>query len=339
MQLSLLATMAALIGKSARVPVVISIMGFGPNPEQLARLEHESALMADTLPPSPWLRVDPGAWGISADIMSMSRYVLGGAAVLSLARKLHPTYQALSRRTRSRLILQGFPPEQVVYISGSVDADRFHPDPARRAAASEGRRVIVCTTRLAYEKGVDVLLHAWGRMKRSLVEWPADLDPKLRIVGDGPLRKQLEKIAAELGIADSVEFLGWRMDTIDLLQHSWGFVLPSRWEGMPNALLEAMACGLPCVATRVSGSEDIIDDGVDGLLVEPEQPTELAEALRRVIQDTELAERLGHEARAKIVRDYQVVDVVEQCVALYRGLLRQAAGAPTLAAQKSGVDE
>jgi glycosyltransferase involved in cell wall biosynthesis len=149
----------------------------------------------------------------------------------------------------------------------------------------------------------------------------------------------MERIAAELGIVDSVEFLGWRTDIVDRLQQAWGFVLPSRWEGMPNALLEAMACGLPCIATRVSGSEDIIRDGVDGLLVEPEQPAELAEALRCVIQDTELAQRLGREGRAKVVRTYQLRHVVEQCVALYRCLLARDGGAVTSAAQRIGADE
>jgi len=90
---------------------------------------------------------------------------------------------------------------------------------------------------------------------------------------------------------------------------------------MPNALLEAMACGLPCVATRVSGSEDIISDGVNGLLVEPEQPAELAQALRRSIEDAELAQRLGREGRATVVRDYQLTTIVEQCLELYRRLL------------------
>jgi glycosyltransferase involved in cell wall biosynthesis len=140
-----------------------------------------------------------------------------------------------------------------------------------------------------------------------------------------------------LDITQSVEFLGERTDVVALLQRAWGFVLPSRWEGMPNALLEAMACGLPCIATRVSGSEDIISDGVDGLLVEPERPMELALALRCVIQDTELAQRLGREGRDKVVRDYQLIDVVERCVALYRRLLAQEASALQVAAQPRGV--
>jgi glycosyltransferase involved in cell wall biosynthesis len=131
----------------------------------------------------------------------------------------------------------------------------------------------------------------------------------------------MKHIVAELGIQDSVEFLGLRTDVVDLLQQSWGFVLPSRWEGMPNALLEAMACSLPCVATRVSGSEDIISNGVNGLLVEPERPAEMALALRSIIEDTNLVQQLGQEGYATVVRDYQLSTIVKQCLELYRHLL------------------
>ena len=112
-----------------------------------------------------------------------------------------------------------------------------------------------------------------------------------------------------------------RGDVRDLLAEAEVFVLPSRWEGMPNALLEAMACGLPCVATRVSGTEDILRDGENGLLVEPEQPEPLADALRRVLVDATLALRLGQAARATVVERYAVTRIVDQCLALYQSLL------------------
>jgi glycosyltransferase involved in cell wall biosynthesis len=95
-----------------------------------------------------------------------------------------------------------------------------------------------------------------------------------------------------------------------------------------------MACGLPCVATRVSGSEDIISDGVNGLLVEPEQPIALAKALRRLITDTELAQRLRQEARTTMLREYQLPVTVGQSVALYRHLL--ASTKISLAAAEGG---
>ena len=147
--------------------------------------------------------------------------------------------------------------------------------------------------------------------------------PKLLLVGEGPLRSQLERITQELGIQDSVEFLGLRRDVSDILQKSWGFVMPSRWEGMPNALLEAMACGLPSIATRVSGSEDIVLNKVNGLLVEPEQPAELAQALRLMIEDTDFAQRVGLEGRKTAANDFQLSTVVEKCIKLYWRLLKK----------------
>jgi len=103
---------------------------------------------------------------------------------------------------------------------------------------------------------------------------------------------------------------------------------------MPNALLEAMACGLPCIATRVSGSEDIVQDGINGLLIEPEQPEALAQAMRRVIEDSDFAAHLAQEARATILRDYQLSRVVEKCVELYQHALSHEAPSLPLALEE-----
>src|SRR5260370_10123311 len=283
--------------------------------------EHGAMLMADTLSETYFMKVEFKDWEVcEGDIGHLPRLPLG-KAMLNFLRKSNAFYQILSTRSYSYLTSHGFRAEQIVHIPGSVDTERFQPAPERRPDPARPERDIICVARLDYAKGVDVRLHAWGRMLREPSEWRAHLKPRLHLVGEGVYRAQMERIAAGLGIQDSVEFLGSRTDVVDLLQQSWGFVMPSRWEGMPNALLEAMACGLPCVATRVSGSEDIISDGVTGLLVEPEQPAEMAQALRRILEDTELAQRLGREGRATVVRDYQLITIVEQCLELYRRLL------------------
>ncbi len=313
---------AALIGQLTHKPVVLSIQSTGPGKAQRMQLDERGAmLMADTLTETSFLKVDLKDWAPSAgDIGHLPRLPLG-KAMLDFLRKSNAFYQILSTRSHSYLTSHRFRAEQIVHIPGSVDTGRFQPAPERRPEPARPERDIICVARLDYAKGVDVLLHAWGRMLSEPSEWRAHLKPRLRLVGDGKLKPQMEYIAAELGIQDSVEFLGLRTDVIHLLQQSWGFVLPSRWEGMPNALLEAMACGLPCVATRVSGSEDIISDGVNGLLVEPEQPAEMAQALHRIIEDTDLAQRLGQEGRTSVVHDYQLISVVKQCLEVYRCLL------------------
>ncbi len=309
---------AALIGQLTHKPVILCIPSAGPSETQSIQLERGAMLMADTLTETSFLKVELKDWKAGAgDIGHLPQLPLG-KAMLDFLRKSSAYYQILSTRSHSYLTSHGFRAEQIVHIPGSVDTERFRPAPEQRPDPARPERDIICVARLDLAKGVDVLLHAWGRMLREPSEWRAHLKPRLRLVGKGVCGAQMERIVAELGIQDSVELLGLRTDIVDLLQQSWGFVMPSRWEGMPNALLEAMACGLPCVATRVSGSEDIIADGVNGLLVEPEQPAEMAWALRRIIEDSELAQRLGQEGRATVVRDYQLTTIVEQCLEFYR---------------------
>jgi len=323
-QVTPLAAVAALIGKITRKPVIISSQSAGSTEEgqQGTQPKSEVMLMADTLTDTSFLKIDPSkAWVGAGDINNLLQNTLGGRMLLNFLRRSNAFYQVLSTRSQAYLISWGFRREQVVYIPGSVDTEKFRPAPERRPDPHRPERNIICVARLEYSKGIDVLLHAWKRMMLTSAEWQAQLEPRLLLVGDGVLQPQLKRMVIELNIQDNVEFLGLRTDIIDLLQQSWGYVLPSRGEGMPNALLEAMACGLPCIATRVSGSEDILVDGVNGLLVESEQPVELAHALRRLVEDADLAQRLAEEGRATVVRNYQLTRIVEQLLDLYRSLL------------------
>ncbi|HYK85269.1 MAG TPA: glycosyltransferase family 4 protein [Ktedonobacteraceae bacterium] len=342
-QISSLAAVAAFIGKLTGIPVIISTQCAAPTPEQVESMARGATLLADTLTHADYLQVSMHNV-VTDDVTYLPRSALGGGAMLRFLRNADAYYQALSTRSQSYLAEQGFRLDHIVRISGSVNTEKFRPAPERRPDARQPERLLLCVARLEYSKGVDVLLHAWGRMMREgaigyqgamncapTIVGARDREgapihfeqfkPCLLLVGEGVLRTQLERMVEELGIGESVKFLGMRTDVIDLLQQAWGFVLPSRWEGMPNALLEAMACGLPCVATSVSGSEDILVDGVNGLLVPPEQPVEMAQALRRLIANEELAQRLGREARATVVRDYQLTTIVEQCLELYRHVL------------------
>lgn len=331
-QVSPVAAVAALVGKLAHKPVIISVQSTGPGDAQRARMQPPVMLMADTLAASDtrgspadlsFLKVDfIDIASTSGDLSYLPRTAFGGQAILNYLRKSGAFYQVLSNRGYPYLTSLGFRAEQIVRISNGIDSTKFRPAPDLRPDPAKPERDIICVARMDYAKGVDVLVHAWGRMMREPTHWREGLKPRLRLVGIGILMQQMERIVAELGIQDSVEFLGLRTDVVDLLQRAWAFVLPSRWEGMPNALLEAMACGLPCVATRVSGSEDLISDGINGLLVEPEQPAEMALALRRVVEDADQARRMSQEAYATVMREYQLATVVEQCLGLYRRLLQ-----------------
>jgi len=328
-QFSPMAAVASLVGEITHKAVVINLQSAGPGEEQRRQLEQGATLMADTLSDTDFLKIDPSLyWALGGgDIDRLPQATPGGRFVVNFLRRSNTFYRVLSTRGYSYLTSQGFRAEQIVCIPNGVSIEKFRPAAERRPDPAKPARTIICVARLDYPKGVDVLLHAWGRMMHAPADWRAQLRPELHLVGQGIFRPQMERIVAELGIQDSVALLGLRRDVVDLLQQSWGFVMPSRWEGMPNALLEAMACGLPCIATRVSGSEDIISDGVNGLLVEPEQPAEMAQALRRVIEDTGLAHRLGKEGRATAMREYRLDTVVERCLELYRSLLGSKKGA------------
>jgi glycosyltransferase involved in cell wall biosynthesis len=335
MQLSGLGAVAAFIGKLTHKPVIISIQSAGPDERQRKRIaEQGPRLMADTLSNADFLTVGKKDW-VGGDIEDLPQRTFGGHMMLRFLRNSDAYYQALSTRVSDSLVAHGFRREHIVRIPNSVDTQKFRP-PATRPDPARAERDIVSVARLEFPKGVDVLLHAWARMLREPTAWRTHLKPRLRLVGDGKFTPQMKRIATELGILESVEFMGERDDVVNLLQQAWGFVLPSRWEGMPNALLEAIACGLPCLATQVSGSEDIIQPGVNGLLVEPEDPAAMARALRLLIEDTQLAQRLGQAARETALLDYQISTVTERCVQVYYRLLSQEAQALPVTLEETG---
>jgi len=319
-QITPLAAIAALIGKFTHTPVVINSQCAMTDKEQHRLAGENITLMNDTLPKADFLQVDQRHL-VLGDIAALTRLAVGGKVMLNFLRTSDAYFQSLSTRGKVNLVEQGFRADHVVHIPGSVQTEKFRPSAGQRPDPTLTERLIICVARLEYSKGVDVLLHAWARMMHSSSTWQTNLKPRLRLIGDGALRTPLERIATELGILDSIEFPGSRTDVLALLQQSWAFIMPSRTEGMPNALLEAMSCGLPCIATRVSGSEDLICNGQNGILVEPEQPAEMAIALRQIIEDADYAQQLGKAARITIVRDYQLSHIVNQCLSLYRHLL------------------
>jgi glycosyltransferase involved in cell wall biosynthesis len=310
LQLSPLAVVATMIGKLTHKPVIVGVQSTGPYEQQSGKVLRE-----------------PKESG--GDIAILQESVWGGRWMLDYLRKSDAYYQILSSRSYIYLMQHKFRPERLVYIPNGVDTQQFYPAwPAERAEISE--RVVVCVARLEYAKGIDILLRAWAHMLQLPAAWRDGLQIRLCLVGDGSRRAELEHLVAALGIQQNVEFLGTRRDILHLLQHAWGFVLPSRWEGMPNALLEAMACGLPCIASRVSGSEDIIEQGSNGLLVEPEQPEQLANALRLLVEDTDLTKKLGWRGYETVLGNYQLISTVQSYLAFYRYLLAKNTYKPAI---------
>jgi glycosyltransferase involved in cell wall biosynthesis len=163
---------------------------------------------------------------------------------------------------------------------------------------------IVAVARLAPEKGLDILIRAFARIAGEISGW------RLLIVGEGPERESLADLAETLGVAPRVQFRGWVAEPADVLANADLFVMSSRYEGFPNALLEAMACGLPVISTACAGPQEIITHEHDGILIPVNSVDALTATMRRLIQDEELRTRLGRNARAVSTR--YSVDAIAQ---------------------------
>ncbi len=166
-------------------------------------------------------------------------------------------------------------------------------------------RVIGTVGRLEPAKGMDILIAAMARLK---VKWPRI---KCLIVGDGRLSAFLKDHTKERGLEKDIIFTGFRNDIPRLLEAFDLFVLSSRTEGIPIALLEACSASLPVVATRVGGVPEIICDGQNGLLVDPEDINELANAMDALLSDPPLASRLGHHAGCGVAARYTLDSMID----------------------------
>jgi len=168
--------------------------------------------------------------------------------------------------------------------------------------------------RLDYQKGLDTLLHAFARVLER------NRRVHLCLAGTGAEQHSLAMLADRLAIVSHVHFLGWREDVPELLQAADFLVLPSRWEGMANAILEAMAAALPVVATRVEGSNELIRDGETGILVGVDRPAELADAILSLAGDAAVRSRLGDAGRNRACADFSLATMIARYEALYDSL-------------------
>jgi sugar transferase (PEP-CTERM/EpsH1 system associated) len=240
-------------------------------------------------------------------------------------------YVALSRELAAYLTdAVGISPGRVTRICNGVDTLVFRPKgPTHRPPAGwpfDPRCWVIGTVgRLDPVKGTEVLVQAFGEAVRRQPQARSHL--RLVIVGDGPERPAIERALAEQGVADLAWLPGSRSDIPELMGAMDCFVLPSLGEGISNTILEAMACGLPVVATRVGGNAELVSEGVTGELVEPQSAAALADAMVRLADDRPLALRYGEAGRARAVREFSVNAMVDSYARLYKELLGTGAGA------------
>jgi L-malate glycosyltransferase len=220
---------------------------------------------------------------------------------------------ALNNQVSEEMQRIGVAEESIVCIPNGIE-----PEPDRRKSDySIGDSVkVVFVGRLHPQKGVDTLLKA--------LKLAAQTDPhdgwRLVLAGTGPLEQALRSLAAELGISEWVEFLGQVEDVDGLLNQSDLFALPSFSEGMSNALLEAMAHGLPCIVTDIPGNHDLIRDKENGLLVPVDDPVVLAQVLVETARDEPTRRRLGQGAYQTVQTHYSLSQVADRYIQLYERL-------------------
>lgn len=248
-----------------------------------------------------------------------------------LLRRLHSPlvdrYVPLSRELETYLVdAVGIPPARLTRIYNGVDTARFHPgDGAGLPAgfASPDSLVIGTVGRMHGVKDQRNLAQAFVELARLVPTQAARL--RLVLIGDGPLRAECQALLARAGLAEQAWLPGSRDDVPGLLRALDLFVLPSQAEGISNTILEAMACGLPVVATAVGGNPELVADGATGALVPPNDPTALAVALQAYVIDP--ARRAAHAAaaRQRVETRFSLANMMARYAALYEGVLRAKA--------------
>lgn len=245
---------------------------------------------------------------------------------IPIRRRLNPVYTLLADRVvtsgeaiRRLVLAAGASPDKVVAIPAGVDLTEFpRPDAGDRIRREFGlkRPVIGSIAMFRGSKGHDLLLEAFRDLRG---QFP---DARLLLVGDGIRRAWVESLARERGLNGWVTFTGFREDVPDLLGAMDCFVLAStRTEGVPQSLLQALAAGVPVVASAIGGIPEVIEDGATGLLVPPGDPKALAAAIGAVLKDSESARRRAEAGRALVSARFSRERMMERLTTLYAELI------------------
>ena len=224
------------------------------------------------------------------------------------------------------LVDEGYDERRIDVIRNGIDTSRFgkRATPGRlhhELGLPPDAPLIAVLSRVSPIKGLEFFLEAAAVVGAKIPE------ARFLIVGkaavpDAVYQRRLEAYANQLGLGDRVVFTGLRMDVPEVLDEVSVSVLPSLSEGLSNVLLESMAAGVPVVATRVGGTPEVVLDGVTGMLVPPRDPGALVHAILAILEDRELANRLGQAGRARVVERFSVHEMVRQTEQLYARLLR-----------------
>lgn len=273
------------------------------------------------------------AYGRSAALAAGVPHIVGGERCVDPWKRPHELFldRWLARRgdrivansggVRDFYVRHGLPAEKFVVIPNGV---RVGPAPATNRQELLAELKLPDSARLIGAVG-----RLWPQKRLEDLIWAADLlkvirdDAYLLIVGDGPRRDALERYCGQVRIEDRVRFLGHRDDVPRLLSHTELLWLASEYEGLPNVILEAMAAGLPVVASDIPGNRDLVIPGETGWLVAVGDSAGYAKWAERLLSDRDLARRMGAAGRQRVSIEFSVEKMVERFTALYRELLAQ----------------
>lgn len=212
---------------------------------------------------------------------------------------------------------RGFSAEKLAVIANGVDVERFKsalPMELQKLGVPAGRRVLVFVGRLDEQKG---LVEFFELLPSLLNQLPQH---DLLLVGEGPLRAPLGHQAQRLGIDSRVHFAGWQSDIPAILAASEMLVLPSKWEGMPNVVLEAMAAGMPIAATRAEGVVEVLGDLAEEQTALSDDLSKLTQIILQMSQNSQLSEKLGLANQSRVSRPFSLEAMVSRYEALYASL-------------------
>lgn len=207
---------------------------------------------------------------------------------------------------------QGWPAERAHYVPNFVDETMAPPVSRKTFSTPEGAPLILALGRLHPNKAFDVLIKALAKVPEAYL-W---------LAGEGPLRAELETLAARAGVIARIRFLGWREDVASLFAAADLFVCPSRHEPLGNVVIEAWAQGIPVVAAASEGPSQLIEDGIDGMLVPLEDDEAMAATLNQLIADRALAAQIGAAGREAYEEQFTEAAVVARYVEFFEQVKR-----------------
>ncbi len=264
------------------------------------------------------------------------RNVISSVRVVEKEKKYHLFFERITSFLSDKFIVNSatlkqfvsekmkINPQKIEIIYNGIDFSnlpKVEDKIKRQELAYRENDILIGTAgRLHKQKGIIYFLKAAKILTQSL-NYPIAQSLRFLIIGDGPEKKNLQSEISNLQLENMVQLLGWRTDAQEIISILDIFVLPSLWEGTPNVVLEALAYARPVVATEVGGVPEIIEDGVQGLLVKPANVQTLVEAIARLSKNREEAKEMGEKGREKVEKFFTIATMIKETERIYNQLL------------------